>query len=400
MGALPIPEPTGLRYAPYIEELRGFIVSSGLPCGSPDNIFAVVERLQASTPFAEDLASLVRSMVLCEGGSMPHAQLLEILALAIGGPDMEHISEPYRQPLRQLLAFITSALRRPWNQPPAERAEVVPFPTDTATVAAATAAEPALHRDPPAPPRLEVRFEPPPAPEPAPNNFQSEPAPSNVPPQGAFQSQTIPSPEAVSWLTAEQPKPTPWLSPSMREVLLAAVFCILVAGLVAFALRPGSPLPSEITPPTPVTQAAAPSDSAQQLAPAFKPSAYGEAFLPNVVNSVPRWPSPQVVPGSGAAPARLYLDVAPGVMTGNLLSAPVPSYPLMARIAHVRGPVEVRAVIARDGTVADARALRGHHLLRGAAVKAVRTWRFRPYQLDGRPVEVSTVLTINFPKRS
>jgi protein TonB len=397
MGALPIPEPTGLRYAPYIEELRGFVVSSGLPCGSPDNIFAVVERLQASTPFAEDLASLVRSMVLCEGGSMPHAQLLEILALAIGGPDMEHISEPYRQPLRKLLAFITSVLGRPWNQPPAERAEVVPFPTDTAAAVAATMAPPTPHREPPPPPRLEVRFEPPPAPEPVPSNFQPQTAPSNFQPQTAFQSQTAPSPEAASWLTAEQPKPTPWLSPSMREVLLAAVFCILVAGMVAFALRPGSPLPSEITPPTPAPQAAPASSSAQQPAPASKPTAYGEAFLPNPVH---RGPSPQVVPGSGAAAARLYLDVAPGVMTGNLVSAPLPSYPLIARIAHVRGPVEVRAVIARDGTVADARALRGHHLLRGAAVKAVRTWRFRPYQLDGQPVEVFTVLTINFPKRS
>jgi TonB family protein len=84
-------------------------------------------------------------------------------------------------------------------------------------------------------------------------------------------------------------------------------------------------------------------------------------------------------------------------MRSNLVSAPLPGYPLIAKITHIQGQVVVEALVAKDGTVADARVLRGHHLLRGAAVDAVRRWRYRPYLIDGRPVEVSTTVTVNFP---
>jgi protein TonB len=84
-------------------------------------------------------------------------------------------------------------------------------------------------------------------------------------------------------------------------------------------------------------------------------------------------------------------------MRSNLVSAPAPGYPLLAKITHMQGEVVVQAVVARDGTVTDAIALRGHHLLRGAAVDAVRQWRYRPYMIDGYPAEVSTTVTVDFP---
>ena len=84
-------------------------------------------------------------------------------------------------------------------------------------------------------------------------------------------------------------------------------------------------------------------------------------------------------------------------MAANLLSAPAPGYPVLAKVAHVQGEVVLRAEVSSDGTVTDVRVLSGHHLLRGAAVDAVRRWRYRPYVIDGHPSAVSTTITLNIP---
>ena len=136
-----------VRFAPYIEELREFFASAGLHYGSPEDIVMLTERLE-SPSFAEDLGSMIRSIVLREHGEMPHSQMLEILALAIGGEKIDDEPQNYSQPLRSLLSFMTSVLRKPWNEPPGdcvhhapetggaaenvvrvERGEVVPFPS-------------------------------------------------------------------------------------------------------------------------------------------------------------------------------------------------------------------------------------------------------------------------------
>jgi protein TonB len=84
------------------------------------------------------------------------------------------------------------------------------------------------------------------------------------------------------------------------------------------------------------------------------------------------------------------------MMAGNLISAPLPGYPRMAKIAHIQGEVILQAVISQDGSVSATHVLSGNRLLRGAAVDAVRRWRYRPYMLDGRPVDVSTIVTVDF----
>jgi protein TonB len=86
-------------------------------------------------------------------------------------------------------------------------------------------------------------------------------------------------------------------------------------------------------------------------------------------------------------------------MAGYLISAPRPDYPTLARLAHIGGPVVLQAVIAKNGTVLATHVLSGHRLLRGAAEDAVRRWRFRPYVVDGHPVEVSTIITLRFRQK-
>jgi protein TonB len=131
-----------VRFAPYIEELREFFASASLRYGSPEDIIPITERIESSQQFADDLSSMVRSIVLRQGGEMAHSQLLEILAIAIGGETGEKTDQApqeYVQPLRNLLSFLTGVLRKPWNEPPAEpvhpfhtfheRGEILEFPT-------------------------------------------------------------------------------------------------------------------------------------------------------------------------------------------------------------------------------------------------------------------------------
>jgi len=91
-----------------------------------------------------------------------------------------------------------------------------------------------------------------------------------------------------------------------------------------------------------------------------------------------------------------YIDVSSGVMANNLISAPMPVYPSFARMTHVQGEVILQTVISPDGSVSAVRVVSGPRLLRGAAVGAVRRWRYRPYVVEGRPVDVSTIVTLSF----
>ncbi len=89
-------------------------------------------------------------------------------------------------------------------------------------------------------------------------------------------------------------------------------------------------------------------------------------------------------------------SVSSGMMASNLISSPLPTYPTLAKLTHTEGQVILQAVISRDGTVSATHVLSGHHLLRGAAVDAVRRWRYRPYLMDGHAVDVATVVTVDF----
>ncbi|RSL14854.1 TonB family protein [Edaphobacter aggregans] len=90
------------------------------------------------------------------------------------------------------------------------------------------------------------------------------------------------------------------------------------------------------------------------------------------------------------------IDVSSGVMASNLVSATPPTYPKLASLTHMQGKVVMEAIIAKNGTVQSLQVLEGHHLLRSAAKNAVRSWRYRPYLIDDKPVEVATIVTVDF----
>jgi protein TonB len=88
--------------------------------------------------------------------------------------------------------------------------------------------------------------------------------------------------------------------------------------------------------------------------------------------------------------------ISTGVMEGMLIYRVLPVYPVAAREMCVAGRVALQATISRDGTIENLRVVDGPGLLRAAAVEAVRQWRYRPYLLNGEPVEVETTINVDF----
>lgn len=102
-------------------------------------------------------------------------------------------------------------------------------------------------------------------------------------------------------------------------------------------------------------------------------------------------PLPPVPPKPAPSHIRLsHID------EGSLLHKVQPTYPALARSARIQGVVLLQAMISKEGTIENLRVLSGHPMLTAAAIDAVRQWRYRPYILNGAPVEVETQITVNF----
>lgn len=95
-------------------------------------------------------------------------------------------------------------------------------------------------------------------------------------------------------------------------------------------------------------------------------------------------------------PPMQRLKVSQGVVEGLLIHQIKPQYPHLAMQTHTQGEVVMHAIIGRDGTIASLQVVSGHALLAPAAIDAVRQWRYRPYTLNGEPVEVETLITVRF----
>jgi protein TonB len=58
--------------------------------------------------------------------------------------------------------------------------------------------------------------------------------------------------------------------------------------------------------------------------------------------------------------------------------------------------VVLAAVISKDGNIENLHVISGHPMLTNAAIEAVKQWKYRPYMLNGEPVEVETQVLVNF----
>jgi len=79
-----------------------------------------------------------------------------------------------------------------------------------------------------------------------------------------------------------------------------------------------------------------------------------------------------------------------------VVSKVAPSYPPDARAARIQGSVVLGVIIGKDGNVQHVRVISGDPMLAPAAIDAVKQWKYRPYILNGDPIEVDTQITVNF----
>ena len=107
-----------------------------------------------------------------------------------------------------------------------------------------------------------------------------------------------------------------------------------------------------------------------------------------------------ILSSSAMAPPRLAtpqrVRLSQGVTQGNVINRVQPIYPDIARRARIQGTVVLQAVISKQGTIENLRVVSGHPMLTSAAMDAVKQWRYRPFLLNGEPVEVDTQVTVFF----
>ena len=90
------------------------------------------------------------------------------------------------------------------------------------------------------------------------------------------------------------------------------------------------------------------------------------------------------------------IRIASRVAEANLVHAVPPQYPPEAGRERIEGTVVLVAVIGSDGSVQDVQVVSGVPILAQAAIEAVKQWRYKPYLLNGVPVEIDSRITINF----
>src|SRR5713101_6796525 len=95
-----------------------------------------------------------------------------------------------------------------------------------------------------------------------------------------------------------------------------------------------------------------------------------------------------------ATPQRVR--VSAGVTSGLKVKDVKPVYPPLARQARIQGQVVLHAQISKDGVIEGLTLVSGHPMLAPAAIDAVKQWRYKPYLLNGEPVEVDTEVMVNF----
>ena len=94
--------------------------------------------------------------------------------------------------------------------------------------------------------------------------------------------------------------------------------------------------------------------------------------------------------------AQQTVRISQGVSEGMIVKRVQPIYPAQARQMHLEGTVELQANISQSGSISGIKQLSGSPILGRAAIDAVRQWKYKPYYLNGQPVEIQTQITVNF----
>ncbi len=197
-------------------------------------------------------------------------------------------------------------------------------------------------------------------------------------------TEALPTKQLMTMLTAPPPPPPPPPPPAAAPVIVKKMQSELDNG----QLRTPTAIPKKIqmikedeTPPNL-------GGGVVGGVPGGVPGGTMGGVLGSVMSSVPT-----AMP-KAATPQRVR--VSQGVSQGLLIHKVQPQYPPLARQARIQGVVVLQALIGKDGTITNLHVVSGHPMLTNAALEAVKEWRYKPYYLNGEPVEVETTINVNF----
>jgi periplasmic protein TonB len=129
--------------------------------------------------------------------------------------------------------------------------------------------------------------------------------------------------------------------------------------------------------------------AAPEMAEAPSIANLGASAKPDALNTIAH--SATAIPAAPSAQR-----ISQGVSDGLLIKRVQPIYPQQAAQMHTQGKVALQATIAKDGSVRNVKVVSGPAILARAATDAVRQWKYKPYMLNGEPIEVQTDININF----
>jgi protein TonB len=114
-------------------------------------------------------------------------------------------------------------------------------------------------------------------------------------------------------------------------------------------------------------------------------------------STLPSPDDPSFVQGAPYGPEHIpRMKLSGDIMEKDLLQKVPPEYPAQALAAKIGGTVVFAALLGRDGSVKQVNAISGQPELIDAATLAVKQWKYKPWKLDGKGVEVETTISVKF----
>lgn len=205
-------------------------------------------------------------------------------------------------------------------------------------------------------------------------------------------TEELPKAQLLTFLVAPPPPPPP--PPPAAAAVQKIVRQIQTDVLSSGQLRTPSRIPQKVQmikeedapPPMPVT------GGVVGGVPGGIPGGQLGGVIGGIVNSTSNLSAvPKFVP---VVPQRVR--ISQGVTRGLLTHRVEPPYPTLAKSARVQGTVILTAIISKEGDIENLQLVEGHPMLVPAALAAVKQWRYKPYLLNGQPVEVETTITVTF----
>jgi protein TonB len=196
-------------------------------------------------------------------------------------------------------------------------------------------------------------------------------------------TEALPKAMTMTFLAAPPPPPPPPPPPAAVKIVK-----VVETDIVNNQLRTPTKIPQKVQ-IIKEDEAPPPSTGVVGGVPGGVPGGQMGGVIGGIISSTP------VAVPKIATPTRIR--VSSGVTQGLLVRKVEPTYPHMAKIARVQGAVLLAALIGKDGTIQNLHVVQtASPLLNQAALDAVKQWKYKPYILNGEPVEVDTNITVNF----